>query len=323
MQRRDQLFQLTGLPLLVVVGCGRERLGDGRDRDVVRAADRVDPLDVRGRVLAVVDPDLDQSVLRLAVDRLLVLRADLGALGNRVGEAVRRDQLQADRRAERPEDALAVADRHASEAAADLGPELVVLGERDRLEVALLLREVRLVGRVEPLVVGDDGGNHLTHAPRGVPLVGVVALLQPEQIADRERRPARDRIRGKEPRGPGVVVDPVHDRELRARHRARVARGRLIVVGIGVRVDDDALHRHLGAAELRRDAPPEVLGSDDLQLLAGRAVVRPARPGRPVRSARPAGGKRGGRGQDDDRQDRPLAHSGTLTLVWQHRRAAL
>ena len=72
----------------------------------------------------------------------LSLDADLAALGDRLGEAGRREEPQAEARAERLEDALAVADGHAGEAAADLGAQRVVASERLGLEPALPRGEV-------------------------------------------------------------------------------------------------------------------------------------------------------------------------------------
>ena len=69
---------------------------------------------------------LDQVLLRLVVDGLLVLGTDIGAFGDRLGEAVRRQQLQAHALTKRLEDALAVADRDAGEPRPDLRAQLVV-----------------------------------------------------------------------------------------------------------------------------------------------------------------------------------------------------
>ena len=110
-QRRREAFELGDLPLLEVVRRRRQRLRDRRDRDVLGLDDRGDALHVRRHVLTVVDPDLDFAALAWSIDGLLVLRRDVGALGDRLGEAVRRRQLQAEVFAERLEDALAVADR--------------------------------------------------------------------------------------------------------------------------------------------------------------------------------------------------------------------
>ena len=125
----DQAPQLGALPLLEGSRGRRERLGDGRDRDVGFAGELVDPLHVGGGVLAVVDPHLDRVGLGLAVDRLLVLGADVGSLGDRLGEAVGGHQLQPQAFAQRPEDALRVADRDARVAGADLLAQAVVFGQ--------------------------------------------------------------------------------------------------------------------------------------------------------------------------------------------------
>ena len=103
-----------------VAEAGDEGLGDRRDRDVLRARELVDALDVRRGVLAVVDPHVDRVAFDLAVDRLLVRRAHVGALGDRLGEAVGGQQREAQVFAEGPEDALAVAHRHARVACPDL-----------------------------------------------------------------------------------------------------------------------------------------------------------------------------------------------------------
>ena len=99
----------------------------------------------------------------LRVDRLLVGRAHVGSLGDRLREAVWRQQLQTERLTERLEDALAVADRHSCVARPDPGDHLVVLGEALGLELGALLIEVRAVLRVQLLVVGDDLTDHPLH----------------------------------------------------------------------------------------------------------------------------------------------------------------
>jgi hypothetical protein len=118
-------------------------------------------------------------------------------------------------------------------------------------------------------VRGDDRVDHLGDGRGVVPLVRVVALLQADDVADVEHDAARDRVCVEQLGRPAVVADPVHDHDLRAGQRARVARGRLVVVRVGVRVDDQARHRHLRARQLLRDAAPEVLGRDDLELRRG------------------------------------------------------
>jgi hypothetical protein len=89
-------FELCDLPLLEAGCSGGEGLGDCGDRDVLGACYFVDSLYVRGDVLAVEYPYLDPVVLGLAVHRLLVLGVDFGALGDRLGEAVGGQQVQAE-----------------------------------------------------------------------------------------------------------------------------------------------------------------------------------------------------------------------------------
>ena len=104
------------------------------------------------------------------------------------------------------------------------------------------------------------------HVGGEVPAVGVVSLLQPEQLPDVQRHAPAQRAGGEQLRGPFVVADPVDDRQPRGRHRARVFGRRLVAVGVGSGVDDDAPHPHTLAAELCRDRTPEVLGGDHLEL---------------------------------------------------------
>src|SRR5579871_811411 len=93
-QGLDETAQLGDLPLLEARACRVEGLGHRGDRDAATAGDCVDPLNVGRGVLAVVDPDLDQALVCLGVDCLLVLGADLRAFGDRLGEAVGRQQLE-------------------------------------------------------------------------------------------------------------------------------------------------------------------------------------------------------------------------------------
>ena len=100
----------------------------------------------------------------------------------------------------------------------------------------------------------------------------VVTLTQSEQRADGERQAPVDRIGGQQLGRPRVIADPVDDRQLRGGHRARVAGARLVVVGILGGVDDDALHAGVNAAQLARDAAPEVLGGRHAYHVAAEAA---------------------------------------------------
>src|ERR1019366_4054859 len=100
---------------------------------------------------------------------------------------------------------------------------------------------------------------------RRVPLVRVIAGAQAEQRADRQRDSPRQRAGGEQLRCPVVVADAVDDREPGRGAGSRVGRCRLVAVGVGVRVDDDAPDRGLRPGQRSRDAPPEVLGGHHLQ----------------------------------------------------------
>ena len=104
-----------------VSDAGRERLGHGRDRDAARSARSALTRCTSGRdVLAVEHPHLDLARSPARSTVCLSCGGHVGALGDRLREAVRGQQLQPEVFAERLEDALAVADRHARVARADL-----------------------------------------------------------------------------------------------------------------------------------------------------------------------------------------------------------
>ena len=177
---RGESFELRDLPLLEAVARRRERLGDGRDRDVRGARKFVDPLHIGGHVLAVEHPHLDLAIFGLAIHSALVLGGHFAALGDRLGEAVGRQQLQVKVFAETLEDALAVAHRHPGVARADLTAQRVVARQSAGLEGLLAPGEVGRAGRVQAIVVGDDPVHDRVHVGREVPAVGVLAVVQPE-----------------------------------------------------------------------------------------------------------------------------------------------
>src|SRR4029077_12215980 len=94
-------------------------------------------------------PIFDLTLRCLRINRLLVLRVHVGALGDRLREAVRRQQLEVKVFAEGPEDALAVADRYAREACTDFAAQGVVAGERPGQKRFLLVGEVARIRGVE------------------------------------------------------------------------------------------------------------------------------------------------------------------------------
>ncbi len=148
----------------------------------------------------------------------------------------------------------------------------------------------------------------------------VVALLLPDQLADRQHLAPRNGIGGDQLRRPGVVAGAVHDHVLGARDQPRVAGLGLISVGVGVGVDDDAPDADLVAAQLGRDAPPEVLRRHDHRL-ARRAWKR-ARPAGAEDAAAAAPGQENRKNhpqQDPERPSahRPRPHSGCLHAISQ------
>ena len=169
-------------------------------------------------------------------------------------------QPQAEARAERLEDALAVADGHAGEAAADLGAQRVVASERLGLEPTLPGREVAGVRRVGVDVRGGDRCRRPCGQTSGeYHWCGLSPFAEAEHVADRDDRAAAA-VGREEPGGPGVVADPVDDRDLRAGERSGVGGRRLVAVRVGRRIGDHAAHLHAIPAELGGDAAPHVLG---------------------------------------------------------------
>ncbi len=111
-ERPLEAFELCHLPLLEGVARRRERLGDGGDRDVTARARCALTRWTSGVTFWLLKTQTlisRSSAWRSTVS--LVLRAHFGALGDRLDEAVGRQQLQAEALAEWLEDALAVADR--------------------------------------------------------------------------------------------------------------------------------------------------------------------------------------------------------------------
>src|SRR6185437_837786 len=178
-QRALDAFELRRLPALEADAGGGERLAHGGDRDTRLAREIVDALHFRSHVLAVEHPDLDLALARLFVDGPLVGSGHFGAVGDRPGEPVGGQQPQPERFAERAEDALAVADRRALVARADLAHQRVVAGETPGQEELLTSLEVGAVARVKARVVGRDRTRDATHALGRVPLVRVGAVVQP------------------------------------------------------------------------------------------------------------------------------------------------
>src|SRR5579871_714669 len=74
----------------------------------------------------------------------------------------------------------------------------------------------------------------------------------------------RGALRRDELQGPVVVTDPVNDDELGVRDRDRIRGVRLILMGIRVRIGNDAQNRGLIPAELGDETAPEVLRGDNL-----------------------------------------------------------
>ena len=123
------------LPLLERRVFRREGLRDRDDRDVLGPRERGELLDVRRDVLAVEDPDLHlraagAAARRSALSDALTSLPSATAFAKPGGVS----ELQPEARAERLEDALAVADGDAGEAAANLRPQRVVAGEALSLE---------------------------------------------------------------------------------------------------------------------------------------------------------------------------------------------
>src|SRR6202035_2434762 len=98
-----------------------------------------------------------------------------------------------------------------------------------------------------------------------VPKVWVVAGLLAEQVGNREQLPARAGVGREQLLSPIVVARTVEDDVIGGRERSRIGRAALVLVGIRIRVVDDAGHRDVRAAQLGRETTPEVLARNHLQ----------------------------------------------------------
>ena len=141
-ERGDQAPRARRLPLLEARS-SRARASRSRSPPgCARPGRGVCLVDLGGDVLAVEHPDLDlcrrSCRSTVSLSRMLTSPPSATALAKPGG----REEPQAEARAERLEDALAVADGDAGEAAVDLGAQRVVARECLGLEPALLRREV-------------------------------------------------------------------------------------------------------------------------------------------------------------------------------------
>ncbi len=225
------------------------------------APGRVDqPLDVGGGVLTVEDEHLDRAGGDLVVDGGLVGGSGVVALADGVEEGRRGHQVEAEGLRHGRHDALRRADRPPGVAGPDLGDDAVVGLQGDVDEVLVQLIEVGGVGRPEGLVVGRDPVDHGVDVGRRVPPMGVVTVLQARRGRPRAaRRRAGAGLASTRFVDPRVVAEPVADHVAGGGHAAGVGGGRLVVVGIGGGVVDQAADLHPVASELGGDAPPEVL----------------------------------------------------------------
>ena len=164
-----------------------------------------------------------------------------------------RDPAQVD------DDRLRRPDRRTREPGPDPGRRRVVAGQGDLLVPGPARGEVAAVGRVDAGEVGGGGTDEPVDVGGVVPEVGVPARGHAHQLPDVEHRPAAA-VGGQQARHPRVVAGAVLDRHLGVGQRPGVGCRRLVGMGVGVRVVDDAHHVGVGAADLGDDAAPEVLG---------------------------------------------------------------
>ena len=250
-------------------------------------------LDVRGRVLAVVDVDLDLPRLDLPVDHRLVCCGRVAALADRVQERLRRQQPQPERLRERSENRLGRTDRRAGVLGFDRGRRVEILLQVHRQHRLMLLVEIAGVLRVEFPVRRTDRVEHLSHVRRRVPPMRVAAGRDADDISHGDHHASGYGIGRDQLRRPAVVPDTVDEGQLRRGHRPRIRRGWLVVVRVGVRVVDDARDLRMRPAQLCREAAPEVLGGDHLDQVAGGP-----------RGSRRGGGRGTAADQRWDREDR-------------------
>ncbi len=157
--------------------------------------------------------------------------------------------------------------------------DLVVVGLHRRLPRRLSGREVVGGLRRQAFERGGDGGRHLANVLRRVPDVGVVAVVPSDDgAAVDDGGLGVERVDGLV--RPRVVAEAVADHEAGALERRAVARGRLVVVGVGGRAGDDRGHGGAIAAQRRGDVTPLVHGHHDTHGVDGqsRRAAVPADP---------------------------------------------
>ena len=129
----------------------------------------------------------------LALDGLPVGGADLASLGDRLGEARRREELQAEARSRAARRCSRCSRPARRRSGARISARSGCSRAKPLVSKALLGGEVAGVGGSTLDVGGDDRVDHSPHRRRRVPLVRVVALLRARA------RPRRRRRRGRRP----------------------------------------------------------------------------------------------------------------------------
>lgn len=123
--------------------------------------------------------------------------------------------------------------------------------------------EVSTVTRVEVLEVRHQLLDYDLDVIGVVPPMRVVPVDQSQPGTDVERGDGHC-VRREELRDPRVVAQAVLDDQLCLGQAAGIGRSRLVAMGIGVRVGNDAHDMGVLTADLAGDAPPEIFGRGHL-----------------------------------------------------------